>query len=71
MMQNNQDEEVCPRCKSQLQLLKISPAAKIANISEKTIYGYIAEGSVHSLKIAGKTFRICKGCLVRPYDPML
>lgn len=35
--------------------------------AEKTIYGYIEEGSVYAVKVAGKRFRICKGCLIRPY----
>ncbi|MBI3653594.1 MAG: hypothetical protein HY231_21395 [Acidobacteria bacterium] len=69
MIRNIQNEEICPRCKSQLQLLRISKAAKLVDVREKTIYGYIEEGSVYSVKIAGKTLRICKGCLINPYDP--
>jgi excisionase family DNA binding protein len=69
MVQNNQVEEVCPRCNTQLRLLRISKAAQLVDVNKKTIYGYIEEGSVHSVKIAGKTLRICKGCLIQPYDP--
>jgi excisionase family DNA binding protein len=50
-----------------LLLLKIAEAAKLVGVSEKTIYGYIEEGSVYAVKVAGKRFRICKGCLMRPY----
>lgn len=61
------DEERCPKCNDPLRLLKIPEAAKLVDVSEKTIYGYIEEGSVYAVKVAGKRFRICKGCLVRPY----
>ena len=61
------DEESCPKCNGPLLLLKISEAARLVGISEKTIYGYIEEGSVYAVKVAGKRFRICKGCLIRPF----
>ena len=61
------DGERCPKCNNPLLLLKISEAATVAGVSQKTIYGYIEEGSVYAVKIAGKRFRICKGCLIRPY----
>ncbi len=61
------DEERCPKCSNPLLLLKISEAANLVAVSEKTIYGYIEEGSVYAVKVAGKRFRICKGCLIRPY----
>lgn len=61
------DEGKCPKCNDPLLLLKISEAAKLVGVSEKTIYGYIEEGSVYAVKVAGKRFRICKGCLIRPY----
>jgi excisionase family DNA binding protein len=69
MIEIKRNEEICPRCKSHLQLLRISKAAQLVDVNKKTIYGYIEEGSVHSVKIAGKTLRICKGCLLQPYNP--
>jgi len=61
-------QEICPLCKQPLQLLRISRAAKIVDVSEKTIYRYIEAGEVYSVKVAGKTFRVCKYCLLRPYS---
>jgi excisionase family DNA binding protein len=68
MPQINPDEELCPRCKEHLRLLRVSKASKMADVSEKTVYGYIEEGSVYAVKVAGKTYRICKTCLIRPYN---
>ena len=62
-----EDQEICPLCKDYLHLLRISQAAKKANVSEKTIYRYIEEGSLYCVKIVGKTYRVCKNCLIRPY----
>lgn len=67
MLQEKVNEQRCPKCKSPLLLLKISEAAKLVDVSQKTIYGYIEEGSVYAVKVAGKRFRICKGCLIKPY----
>jgi uncharacterized protein YbaR (Trm112 family) len=61
-------QETCPLCKNPLQLLKISRAAALADVSGKTIYRYIEEGEVYTVKVAGKTFRVCKHCLLRPYS---
>ena len=61
-------QDTCPLCKSPLHLLRISRAAKIADVSEKTIYRYIEEGVVYSVKVAGKTYRVCKHCLLQPYS---
>lgn len=64
----NEVQETCPLCKKSLHLLRISRAAKIADVSEKSIYRYIEEGEVYSVKVAGKTYRVCKHCLLRPYS---
>lgn len=40
----------------------------MADVSKKTIYRYIEEGEVYSVKVAGKTYRVCKYCLLRPYS---
>jgi len=58
----------CPRCKQYVQLLKIRKAAKIADVSCKTVYRYVEEGRVHTVKIAGSTIRICSGCLLKQDD---
>ncbi len=62
------DQVWCPLCKEYAHLLKIKNAAKIADVSCRTIYRYIEEGKVHSTKIAGKTMRICSSCLLREDD---
>jgi predicted site-specific integrase-resolvase len=38
----------------------------MADVSSKTIYRYIEEGSVYAVRIAGKTLRVCRGCLLKP-----
>lgn len=61
-------QEICPLCKQPLQLLRVSRAARIADVSGKTIYRYIEAGEVYSVKVAGKTYRVCKNCLLKPYS---
>src|SRR5262245_10660774 len=56
-------KSLCPRCNRYAQLLTISKASRIADVSRRTIYNYIEEGSVYALKLAGKTQRVCSGCL--------
>lgn len=53
----------CPECQDYVQILKISKAAKVANVSAKTIYTYVEDGSVHSMKV-GKTLRVCVPSLI-------
>ncbi len=62
------DQVWCPLCKEYTQPLKIKKAAKIADVSCKTIYRYIEEGKVYSVKIAGSTTRVCSGCLFKHND---
>ena len=57
----------CPRCNQYVQLLKISKAAKIVDVSSKTIYRYIDEGRVYVVRVAGLTTRLCSRCLLN-YD---
>ncbi|OLE19892.1 MAG: hypothetical protein AUI36_35255 [Cyanobacteria bacterium 13_1_40CM_2_61_4] len=64
------DEVWCPRCKKYVQLLKIKKAARVADVSCKTIYRYIEEGKVHSVKIAGATTRVCSSCLFEGREPL-
>ena len=58
-------QDTCPLCKSPLHLLRISRAAKIADVSEKTIYRYIEEGVLYTVKVAGKSYRVCSSCLLK------
>ncbi len=62
------DQVWCPRCKQYVQLLKIRRAAKLADVSCKTVYRYVEEGKVHTVKIAGSTIRICSSCLLKCDD---
>lgn len=55
----------CPLCKKSVQLLRVTNAAKLVDVHQRTIYRYIEEGSVHALKIVGKTYRVCGDCLFR------
>jgi predicted transcriptional regulator len=55
----------CPICNNHRQLLRISRAARIADVSRRTIYNYIEEGAVFSIRLAGKTLRVCSGCLLK------
>jgi len=59
------DQVWCPSCKQYVDLLRIGRAAKIADVSSKTIYRYVEEGKVHIVKIAGSTMRICSVCLLK------
>jgi predicted transcriptional regulator len=53
----------CPECNRHVQLLSISRAAFLADVSKRTIYNYLEEGSVHGIRIAGKTLRVCTNSL--------
>jgi excisionase family DNA binding protein len=55
----------CPLCEKNVRLLRVTNAAKLVDVHPRTIYRYIEEGSVHALKIAGKTYRVCGDCLFR------
>jgi excisionase family DNA binding protein len=57
----------CPLCNKQVQLLRVSNAAKLVDVHPRTIYRYIDEGLVFALKVAGKTYRVCRHCLLRQY----
>jgi hypothetical protein len=54
----------CPRCEKYVTFLRISKASKIADVKRRSVYRYIEDGSVYSLKIAGKTLRVCAECLL-------
>ena len=61
----------CPRCNQYVQLLKINNAAKIADVSCKTIYRYIDEGRIYVVKVAGLTTRVCSRCLLKSDDEFI
>ena len=60
------NDETCPVCSSPLHLLRIPKAAELVDVRPKTIYAYIEDGSVYAIKVAGKRYRVCKACLIRP-----
>lgn len=66
VLQNILNEQVwCPQCNGYAQILKISKAAKLADVSRRTIYRYMEEGKVNCFKVAGTTMRVCGGCLIK------
>jgi len=54
--------------KAPLRLLRVFRAAEMADVSSKTIYRYVEEGNVYAVKVAGKTLRVCRGCLIKPFS---
>jgi excisionase family DNA binding protein len=58
------DKVFCPLCKKYVQFVQIRRAAAIASVHRRTIYRYIEEGAVYSVRIVGKTYRICASCLL-------
>jgi len=66
---NSQGDGIwCPLCREYVRLIKIEKAARLADVNRRTIYRYIEEGKIRSLKIAGKTQRVCSKCLLKPDD---
>lgn len=62
------DQVWCPRCNRYVQLLKIGKAARVADVSCKTVYRYVEEGRLHIVKVAGSTIRVCSSCVLKPDD---
>ena len=58
------DRVRCPRCGHSVQLLRISKAVALANVTRQTVSSYIDEGTVYTFKVAGTTLRLCPGCLL-------
>ncbi|PYS55583.1 MAG: hypothetical protein DMF76_25785 [Acidobacteria bacterium] len=57
----------CPRCKDHVEFLRIEAAARLADVSPRTIRRYIADGRVYAFKVAGAgRYRVCSRCLFRP-----
>jgi len=55
----------CPFCNEYTQFIKSASAARVANISRRTIYRYIEEGLVFAVRVAGKSYRVCSSCLLK------
>ena len=61
------DEKLwCPLCEDYCKLMKLQSAAKLVDVHTKTIRRYIEEGRVYAVKVAGKSYRVCTRCLLRP-----
>ena len=58
----------CPLCRKQVNLLRVSHAARLIDVHSRTIYRYIDEGLIYSVKVVGKTYRVCGECLFRQRD---
>ena len=56
----------CPLCQEYEIFLRIQKAAKLADVNPRTIYRYLEEGKIHAVKTAGGTYRVCRGCLIKP-----
>lgn len=55
----------CPGCCKEVKLLRVSHAARLIDVHSRTIYRYIDEGLIYSVKVVGKTYRVCGDCLFR------
>ena len=62
------DKIWCPLCREHTKFMKIANAAKLVDVSQRTIFRYIDEGVVHSIRVAGKTRRLCSGCLLKSVE---
>jgi excisionase family DNA binding protein len=55
----------CPVCEDHYRFLRIPTAAKLLEVSRRTIYRHIEDGSIHVFKLARTgRYRVCSGCLV-------
>ncbi len=59
----------CPMCRKRVRLLRVSHAARLIDVHSRTIYRYIDEGLIYSVKVVGKTYRVCGDCLFRQSGP--
>jgi hypothetical protein len=64
---NTGEQMRCPVCKKHLQLIRVSRGAALIDVHPRTIYRYIDEGLVYGLKVVGKTYRVCKQCLMQQH----
>lgn len=56
----------CPLCQEYNKFLRVQSAATLIDVSRRTIYRYLEEGKIYSVKTPGGTKRVCGGCLVKP-----
>jgi excisionase family DNA binding protein len=59
----------CSMCEKEVQLLRVAHAARLVDVHTRTIYRYIDEGLIFSVKVVGKTYRVCGDCLLRQSAP--
>lgn len=60
------DKAWCPLCRDFSALVKVHRAARLVDMHSRTIYRYIEEGKIHAVKVGGRSYRVCSGCLVSP-----
>ena len=68
MQQPESSSVWCPMCEKQVRLLRVSHAAGLVDVHARTIYRYIDEGLIYTVKVVGKTYRVCGDCLFRRGD---
>lgn len=54
----------CPLCSDYAQFLRVQKAAILVDVDKRSIYRYIEEGKVYTIKAAGHTYRVCSNCLL-------
>jgi excisionase family DNA binding protein len=59
----------CSMCEKDVRLLRVPHAAWLVDVHTRTIYRYIDEGLIFSVKVVGKTYRVCGDCLLRQSVP--
>lgn len=59
------DRVWCPFCNDYGKLMKLQSAAKLVDVHPRTIRRYIEAGRVYAIRLAGKHYRVCSGCLLR------
>jgi hypothetical protein len=56
----------CPRCGEYVKFVRVTQAAKIVDVDRRSVYNYVKQDKVYSMKVAGSTLRVCSHCLLRP-----
>lgn len=62
---------LCPVCHLSSEFLTASQAGALAQVTPKSIHGWLASGKAHGLKTAGGRPRICRQSLFRPCQNQL
>lgn len=55
----------CHLCEENVEMVRVRSAARLFDLNSRTLYRYIERGSVHSVKVAGKSLRVCRACLAK------